>query len=136
MLADRRGSVAVEFAAIALPLLLLLFGSVEISRFIWTRHALQDAATAGARCLGLRTAPCFDAGEMDAAAATGLVQAQAAEWAVSLPAASVVPEGEGVCGSAAGFARVRIVHRFAAVVPVLPEMSVDVEACFPVMPTE
>jgi Flp pilus assembly protein TadG len=51
-LADRRGAVAIEFAAIALPFILLLAGTMEISRYTWTRVALQDAASAGARCLG------------------------------------------------------------------------------------
>ena len=52
-IADHRGSVAIEFAMIALPLILLLVGTIEISRYTWTRLALQDAASEGARCLGL-----------------------------------------------------------------------------------
>jgi hypothetical protein len=91
-LLNSRGAVAIEFAAIALPLMLLLGGSVEISRYVWTRLALQDAASTGARCVGLRLEPCFVAGNMDTSGTVSLVQEQAAAWAIDIPDESVTPE--------------------------------------------
>ena len=131
---DARGIVAIEFAAIALPLMLLLGGTIEVSRYIWTRLALQDAASTGARCLGLRTTSCFAAETMNRNDTVSVVRAQAADWAVRIPEEAVTPEMTGFCQGETGFARVGIRHRFVSIVPILPNMWIDVEACFPLMP--
>jgi Flp pilus assembly protein TadG len=49
----RSGATAVEFALVIGPLLLVLLGTVEVSRLLWTRQAIQSVAIAGARCLGV-----------------------------------------------------------------------------------
>jgi Flp pilus assembly protein TadG len=133
---NTRGAVAIEFAAIALPLMLLLGGSIEVSRYVWTRLALQDAASTGARCVGLRLAPCFAAENMDASGTVGFVQAQAGAWAIEIPEGSVTPEAATACHGVADFAKIEIRHRFTDVLAILPETWIDVEACFPVMPSE
>lgn len=132
-LLDWRGAVAIEFAAIALPLLLLIGGSIEISRYMWTRHALQDAASTGARCLGLRVAPCATDGNIDRAATVGYVKQQAADWTITIDDDAITPEATSTCHGAADFARVGIRTRFVSVLPVLPETWIEVQACFPVM---
>lgn len=128
--------MAIEFAAIAIPLMFLLAGSMEIGRYIWTQHALQDAASTGARCLGLRTAPCFADDTMDGVSTVAVVRAQAAEWIIQIPIEAVTPEVNALCESVMGFAKVRIRHRFISVVSVLPEAWINVEACFPLMHSE
>lgn len=133
---DRRGAVAIEFAAIALPLMLLLGGSVEISRYVWTRLALQDAASAGARCLGLRVAPCFNAETMDLNATVGLVREQATDWAIDIAEDAVTADAVDACEGVDGFSRIGIRHRFTDVLTILPDTWIEVEACFPVMPSE
>jgi len=135
-LRNRRGAVAIEFAAIALPLMLLLGGSIEISRYVWTRLALQDAASTGARCVGLRLAPCFVAENMDTGGTVSFVQEQAAAWAIDIPNESVTPEAVTACHGVADFAKIAIRHRFNDVLAILPEIWIDVDACFPVMPSE
>lgn len=135
-LLNSRGAVAIEFAAIALPLMLLLGGSVEISRYVWTRLALQDAASTGARCVGLRLEPCFVAGNMDTSGTVSLVQEQAAAWAIDIPNESVTPEATTACHGVADFAKIAIRHRFTDVLGILPEAWINVEACFPVVPSE
>ncbi|GGD28457.1 TadE/TadG family type IV pilus assembly protein [Sinisalibacter lacisalsi] len=135
-LLDLRGAVAIEFAAIALPLLLLLGGSFEISRFVWTQLALQDAASTGARCVGLRLAPCFVDETMDTGGTVTFVQAQAGAWAIEIPDSSVTPEAAATCHGVDDFAKVAIRHRFTNALAILPETWIDVEACFPVMPSE
>ena len=46
---DRRGAVAVEFAAIAPVLLAITLGLVEVNRMYDTQHLLETAAREGAR---------------------------------------------------------------------------------------
>jgi len=135
-LLDRRGAVAIEFAAIALPLLLLLGGSVEISRYMWTRHALQDAASTGARCLGLGIAPCFADESMDRPATVGFVRQQAKDWAITIADDAITPEAVSDCHGGSDFARIGIRTRFVSVLDVLPETWIEVEACFPAMSSD
>lgn len=124
--------MAIEFAAIALPLMLILGGSMEVSRFIWTRLALQDAASTGARCLGLRLAPCATDGNMDTGGTIGFVKDQAQQWAIAISDQSVTPDASAACHGIADFARIAIRHRLTSVLVVLPDTWIEVEACFPV----
>lgn len=133
LLMDPRGGVAIEFAAIALPFLLLMGGTIEVSRFLWTRHALQDSASVGARCLGLGTAPCYVGGAMDRPATIAFVRQQAEAWAIRIPPDAVLPEPTVACHGLTEFARVEIRHRFTSVLPVLPDIQIEVDACFPIM---
>lgn len=135
-LGNRRGAVAIEFAAIALPLMLFLGGSIEVSRFIWTRLALQDSASTGARCLGLRLDPCATDGNMDTEGTVRFVQQQASEWAIDISDLSVTPEATAKCQNIADFARIGIRHRLTSVLIVLPDTWIEVEACFPVAPPD
>lgn len=135
-LRDRRGAVAIEFAAIALPFLLLLGGSVEVSRYMWMRHALQDAASTGARCLGLRVEPCFGGEVMDQAATIGFVREQAADWGIRIAPDAVSPDAVSDCHGVDDFARIGIRHRFVSVLVVLPATWIELESCFPVMPSD
>ena len=139
-LADRRGAVAIEFAAIALPFILLLAGTMEISRYTWTRLALQDVASAGARCLGLGPRPdsdCFDSDSMDEAKTKGFVRQQGMVWGIGIDKTKIMPEQSGDCngiGGSAKFAKVEIRHTFTSVLPALPDSEINVEACFPAPP--
>jgi Flp pilus assembly protein TadG len=133
-LADRRGAVAIEFAAIALPFILLLAGTMEISRYTWTRVALQDVASAGARCLGLQLPPCFAAGSMDHDATVAHVREQAKGWGVTIAEDTVTPEPDVECETLDDFAKVRIGHQFTSVLVALPDIRIEVEACFPAPP--
>ncbi|WP_292286144.1 TadE/TadG family type IV pilus assembly protein [Marivita sp.] len=135
-LSNRGGAVAIEFAAIALPLMLLLGGSIEVSRFIWTRVALQDSASTGARCLGLRLAPCATDGKMDTGGTVHFVQQQASEWAIDISDQSVTPDATSGCENTPDFARIGIRHRLTSILIVLPDTWVEVEACFPVAPPD
>jgi Flp pilus assembly protein TadG len=45
----RPATTAVEFAVVALPLVIILFGIVEIARGIMVQHQLTDAARVGCR---------------------------------------------------------------------------------------
>lgn len=135
-LKERSGAVAIEFAAIALPLFLVLVGSIEVSRYIWTRLALQDAASVGSRCVGLRLDPCFLGESIDPAGTSAFVKAQAQQWGIKIPDDTVTPLESALCHNVDDFSRITIRHRFTSVLAVLPEMWIEVEACFPAMPSE
>ena len=77
LLADTRGASAVEFALVAGPFLLILVGSVEFGRYVWTRQAIQDTAIAGARCVGVLQRPCEQDGVFNPTKARNFVIATA-----------------------------------------------------------
>lgn len=54
------GSAAVEFALIAVPVFLLLFGTIEFARLYWTSSVLNDTAAIAARCIGFPEPDCVD----------------------------------------------------------------------------
>lgn len=58
LLRSRAGTTAVEFALIGLPFVMLIFGTVEFSRLIWTQSALQFAVERAARCAAVNTLVC------------------------------------------------------------------------------
>jgi Flp pilus assembly protein TadG len=53
-----RGSAAIEFALVATPLLLLLFGTMEFGRMLWTWQAMQLAGDQTARCVAIGGSAC------------------------------------------------------------------------------
>ena len=55
--APRRGSVLIEFAFIALAFTLLMAGTIELGRMIYTAQVVQNAVRAGARELAMRPLP-------------------------------------------------------------------------------
>jgi len=133
---SRSGVAAVEFALILLPLMLLFFGGIEFGRLIWTRNALQQTATATARCMGVRQAPCASAGAFDATRSVAFARRRAASYSVALPAAAVTVSNNASCSEQAGFARVVISTSFVTVVPLIRQAlgsstAINVAACFP-----
>ncbi len=77
---DRAGATAVQFALIATPLLLFLFGIEETARIMWTQAAINMAVEDGARYSSV-------SGPTGACAAAGTVQTYAASraWGLNLP---------------------------------------------------
>ena len=59
---DVQGASAVEFAILAVPFFMMLFGIIEGGRLLWTQVGLQHAVETAARCASLETAdnpnPC------------------------------------------------------------------------------
>lgn len=53
---DERGAAAVEFAIILVPLVLLLIGTVDFGRVLYTRNNIIEAADVGARVILLDNA--------------------------------------------------------------------------------
>jgi hypothetical protein len=132
----RRATTAVEFAACALALVLLVIGATEFGRLVWTLEVLGEIAGEGARCMGLRATSCAVSGVYSSAHTTTYVVNQAASRGVAITAGTVALNNVATCGGAAGFSTVSITYAFATVVPgLLTSLSaglvLPVSACFP-----
>jgi len=64
-----RGGAALEFAFVATPLVLFLFGITETSRAVWTQNALQYGADMAARCMTNNATVCGTTSEAQSYAA-------------------------------------------------------------------
>ena len=67
---DRRGSILVEFAMVMLPLLLLLFSSLEFGLAMRVKSTLQFATVQAARCSVVTPTVCNSQAAVAAYAAT------------------------------------------------------------------
>ena len=119
---DRRGATAVQFALIATPLLLFLFGIEETSRIMWTQAAINMAVEDAARYSSVN-------GPVGACTASGTVTSYAATraWGLSLPASDFTATTPA-CGC-----QVVANVPFTAIVPKLVpyNLTLTASACFP-----
>jgi Flp pilus assembly protein TadG len=133
------GAAAVEFAAVLGPLLLLIFGVFEFGRLLWVREALQETATAGARCMGMSASACAASGAYSSANTTTYIQTTAGGWGVTLTAANITLNNNATCAgvtAANGFSSVTISYAFQSIVPSLVSSlsggkTLVSTACFP-----
>jgi len=130
------GASAVEFSLIAAPLLLLLFGTIEFSRFLWTREALQSAANAGARCMGVVQPDCATSGAYSADKTNTYIIDQASTLSVPLTASNLTLSHAATCAGVTGFSQVSISYTFETAVPQLlgslaGGVPLTATACFP-----
>lgn len=136
-LARARGATtAVEFAICALALVLMVVGFIEFGRLAWTFEVMQDAASEGARCMGLAANSCASGGAYNAANTTTYVVNLATARGVAIAAAAVTQNHVAICGGAGGFSQVSIAYQFATVAPALLAplvngFTVSASACFP-----
>jgi Flp pilus assembly protein TadG len=134
------GTAAIEFAMLAPLFLVLLFGTIEFGRLLWTKQALQEAATAGARCMAIAqgsipNGSCVSGGSYSSSQTQTYVQQQAGNWGISLPTADITPNNNATCGGTTGFSQVSIASTFSSVVPKLVDLSgaiaLNASACYP-----
>ncbi|HKF72930.1 MAG TPA: TadE family protein [Stellaceae bacterium] len=55
---DRAGGMVVDFALTATPLLILMFGTMELGRMLWLQNALNYSVEAAARCAAIDVNNC------------------------------------------------------------------------------
>lgn len=125
-----------EFAICALAMVLVVVGFAEFGRLVWTSEVLQEAASEGARCMGLRANSCAASGVYSSANTTTYVVSLARSRGVVIDPATVVLSPVAACGGAAGFSKVSIRHNFTTVAPNLlaalaDGFTVPASACFP-----
>jgi Flp pilus assembly protein TadG len=133
------GAAALEFAAVLGPLLLLIFGVFEFGRLLWVREALQETATAGARCMGMSASSCAASGSYSSANTTTYIENMANGWGVTLTASNIALNNNATCAGVTasnGFSSVTITYTFQSVVPTFISSlnggkALTSTACFP-----
>lgn len=147
---DERGASALEFAVVALPLILFMFGILEFGRAIWIEQALQSAADRTARCIGLKipqasgcaasalsSCGCYDAsGNYSATNAQNYAVYAAQQWGVTVAASNVTPSNAASCNvsGSTSFAQATITYTFSPVttlIPLLQNKPMSAQACYP-----
>lgn len=117
-IADRRGSIAVEFAFIVPPLILFLLGAIEGGRMLWAQNALQYAVEQAARCAVVDTTNCGSVSQ---------IQAYAAGKTYSLHLASkIFSVTNPSCG-----AQVSANLPFSTITPIPITMTLKAKSCHP-----
>lgn len=135
------GATAVEFALVAPMFLMLVFGTIEFGRLLWTEQALQETAIAGARCVAIAQgsnpthSPCASSGSYSSTTAISYIQGIASGWGLSLPSANISPTPAG-SGGCAGLSQVTLTKTFNSVVPNLIHLGsggipLTASACYP-----
>lgn len=127
---DRRGASAVEFALVAPILLAFILLLVEGGRMLWTQQALQEVASATARCMALGAEGCETPG-----ATQTFARARALERGVALTGATVTLQSDQTCSGEAGMVRAAIALPFEAAGGLLPggPATLDASACYPLL---
>jgi Flp pilus assembly protein TadG len=113
--AARGGASAMEFALLALPMLLLLLSVLEFGRLQWTRNAVEEVAAAGARCIGLNAVNCSDNGSprvYSANKSISFMVVGASNWMINVAASDIVISTSATCQGLTNFVQVTINHQF------------------------
>ena len=74
------GASALEFALLAVPLLLMIVGTIEYGRALWTQQAMQSLAIATARCIGVSQSECTSSGSYSSTKTNTYLIAEAASY--------------------------------------------------------
>ena len=124
LIRDRHGSTAVEFALVATPLFLLMFGIMEFGRMAWTQAALDFAVQESARCAAVTPTTC---GSSSAVATYAAAEVSAGTYVPS----SAFSETTAACGAkvTASFAYPFIATGLFSLTPTL-----SASACYPIQP--
>ncbi|MET0259391.1 MAG: TadE/TadG family type IV pilus assembly protein [Methylobacterium sp.] len=136
LLRDQRGATAVEFAMVVWPFVLLLFGTIEVGRVVWTQTALDKTATTAARCIGIRNENCAQQGTFDRDLAIAFIQKEARSWGLPLAASAIVIKDSADCDGAPGQSTVSLATDIASPLPFIARLMAGSEhmqakACFP-----
>ncbi|MDT8853721.1 pilus assembly protein [Paracoccaceae bacterium Fryx2] len=128
----RSGTAAIEFAFVIGPLMLLMFGAIEVARLVWVRKAIDESAISGARCMGIKAAACATADHVDPVATKAHIRKQAGSWGLSLASSMIELDEAAGCGEpTGGFSSVIISYQFNSVLTLLTGPRLSFEACFP-----
>jgi Flp pilus assembly protein TadG len=133
---NESGASALEFALLAVPLLLIIFGTIEYGRALWTQQAMQSLAIETARCIGVASTDCANSGTYSATRTRDHLITEAAKLGVSLSSGNITLNPSTTCRGVSGFATVAISYRFVTVVPdfitaLMVGPTLNASACFP-----
>ncbi|PYE38844.1 TadE-like protein [Rhizobium sp. PP-F2F-G20b] len=132
---DRSGATAVEFAIVFWPLMLLLLGTVEVGRVLWTQTALDKTAMTVARCIGIRADGCATSGVYKPDLAVAFAKSEAGSWGISLTNQMISLSDDVACDELPGFSRVTLQTKILSPLPFISTLlgseQMSAEACFP-----
>ena len=133
---DQSGASALEFALLAVPLLLIIVGTIEYGRALWTQQAMQSLAIATARCIGVSQSECSSSGTYSSTRTNTWVIGEAAKLGVALQSTNISVNANTSCQGVSGFATVAITYTFVSAVPAFVTALVlgptlKATACFP-----
>jgi Flp pilus assembly protein TadG len=129
-LRETRGATAIEFALLAGPFLMMMFGVIEFSRAFWVQQALVDITAKAARCVAVGHEDCTDAAGVYSAQLTmNYIQSSARGLGIELarPAAVTV---NTACNGISGFTSVTAEARFESLFPIDRIMNFTSVSCF------
>jgi len=134
----RRGTTATEFAFIVGPLLMLMFAVASYGQYFWADEGLQEAAIAGARCVGALSVSCATGTPpaYSSTLTTAFIQAEAKKWSLTLPAAGISVNTSTSCGGVSGFALVTLTYTYNGLMLQLLNLTstsqtLNAYSCFP-----
>ena len=130
------GATAVEFALIAVPLIALMFGTIEFGRLIWAYQGVEETTRETARCVGIVQSQCSENNEFSETQSRNFAQASARGWGLALDDEAVGIDRLATCDGLDGFSRITISYAFNSPVPGFNELLgdarlIDAVACFP-----
>lgn len=139
---SRRGVTALEFAVVAPALIMLMYGTLEFGRLLWTMQGLQMTATEAARCMGILAPSCASGGAYSSDNTTSYIETTANTWGISLTSGSLAlltrDSTNTACAPATStltVSEVTITYTFQTAVPGLLSMlssnALQGHACFP-----
>jgi len=108
----------------------------EYARFAWTTEAVQEAAFAGARCIGMTLNACSANGVYSQSSAVAFIQSEAQNWGITIPSANIQIATTTSCNGVAGFSQVQVTYTFQSFIPALINFLstgqvITGSACFP-----
>lgn len=121
-------AAVVELALLAPAILLLMLGTIEVSRMAWTRQTLDEVAYSSARCMAVSDS-CATSNAQKSYAVD-----RAAGYGIAITDAAVTPAASVSCRGFPNSSRITIVTPMASALagflPALPT-SITSQACFP-----
>lgn len=120
-----------EFALLAPVIFLLLIGTIEVSRLLWTKQTLDEVAYSTARCMAVSSA-CASSNAQKSFAIS-----RAAGYGITIAGPTVTPAAGANCRGFLNSSQVTIDAPVNSVlrgfVPSLPG-TIHAQACFPQLP--
>lgn len=126
---DRLGTSVIEFALLAPIFIMMLIGTIEAGRMMWTRQTLEEVAQATARCMAVEDG-------CTGATAQTFAKDRANGYGIDTTLAEVTVNTGVTCKTYPGSTSVNITEQFdSAIGDLLPAASkrISVSACFPVL---
>jgi len=126
---DSRGATAVEFALVLPLLIAMIVLVIEGNRLLWTKQAIQEAASQTARCMAIGSDGCDT---LDGAKLYG--QRRAARMGIQVETEAISVSTGQTCHDVADMNKAVIDtpfnSPFGSLIPLIPR-RLDAEACFP-----